>query len=584
MMTKKASRDAAELGGRQAAGLPLVAIDAVPLPLAILDRSGGGVACNGAWRHFFALKGFRRGAGLAELAGCGPCPGSGGCAFPAPDPFHPDVAGAGYSTFHCPSRGSFNATFRPVEDRFLVVSIVHRQAIDGLGTEPDAWFDELVHHDAVTGLYNRVRFRTALDEAIECAQATGTTGTVLLVGVECVSGLDHDANRHAGDAVLREVADRLSGLAGEGGIVARLADDQFGLILPDLCQEELVATFAERVIDRLEKTPITTEVGTVIDVSADVACCRYPDDGRHGIDLLRAVELAMAEGLTQRRPGHRHHAFTAAMREQAELVAQLNSDLRSAIDNGELEVHYQPKMDVRTGVISGMEALARWRHPDRSMISPGVFIPIAERSGQIAAISEWLTHEACRQTRRWKDEGLADLRVAVNISTTQFVRHSVIGTITAALERTGLDPDNLEVEITESVLAQQSEHIDATFDWLRSVGISVAIDDFGTGYSSLSYLRRFAVDKLKIDYSFVRDLHRDPGDATIVRAILRLGHSLGIKVVGEGVELPPQLVFLANEGCDEAQGYLIGRPMPAQDFEAFLRNPPRFTMQGERVS
>jgi EAL domain-containing protein (putative c-di-GMP-specific phosphodiesterase class I) len=264
------------------------------------------------------------------------------------------------------------------------------------------------------------------------------------------------------------------------------------------------------------------------------------------------------------------------MDEAAKRLGLIKLELRHALEREELEVFYQPKIDIQDGHIIGMEALLRWNHPEHGMIPPVQFIPVAERTGLIAPISDWMMREACRQTRVWNDSGIADLRLAVNLSTVQFRRQSVIGTITGILEDTGFDPEKLEVEVTESVLLGDDEVVTETFSWLKAIGIPIAIDDFGTGYSSLSYLMRFAADTVKIDASFIKNLHDNPDGATITRAIISLAHSLKMKVVAEGVELPQHLLFLSDESCDIGQGYLFSRPVPAGEFETMLKQNPNF--------
>src|SRR5258706_449424 len=301
--------------------------------------------------------------------------------------------------------------------------------------------------------------------------------------------------------------------------------------------------------------------------------------------FLTLLEKSLANGATD--PGTMlfvgledfqdvNHFLQPDMDEQAKRLGLIKLELRHALERDELVVFYQPKIDLRTGLIIGMEALLRWRHPEHGMIPPGQFIPVAERTGLIAPISDWMMREACRQTRLWKDTGVADLRLAVNLSTVQFRRQSVIGSITAILEDTGFDPEMLEIEVTESVLLGDDDMVTETFSWLKAIGIPIAIDDFGTGYSSLSYLMRFAADTVKIDASFIKNLHENQDGATITRAIISLAHSLKMKVVAEGVELPQHLMFLVDENCDIGQGYLFGRPVAAADFEALVKTQPNF--------
>jgi diguanylate cyclase (GGDEF)-like protein len=432
--------------------------------------------------------------------------------------------------------------------------------------------DAPTERDDITGLPNRNYFLTLLEKSL--ANGATNPGTMLFVGLEDFQDVNDFLGHALGNALLRGVADRLVHIAGPDASVARLTGVEFALLMPNIKSTDDASVFAERLIHNLQRDAIPVGSTFEIDVNAAIGITRLPDDGDEPGQLMRNADLALSRARASK--SRRYHFFQPDMDEQAKRLGLIKLELRHALERDELVVFYQPKIDLRTGLIIGMEALLRWRHPEHGMIPPGQFIPVAERTGLIAPISDWMMREACRQTRLWKDTGVADLRLAVNLSTVQFRRQSVIGSITAILEDTGFDPEMLEIEVTESVLLGDDDMVTETFSWLKAIGIPIAIDDFGTGYSSLSYLMRFAADTVKIDASFIKNLHENQDGATITRAIISLAHSLKMKVVAEGVELPQHLTFLVDENCDIGQGYLFGRPVAAADFEALVKTQPNF--------
>jgi diguanylate cyclase (GGDEF)-like protein len=427
-------------------------------------------------------------------------------------------------------------------------------------------------HDEITGLPNRNYFLGKLEKSL----ANGATppATLLFVGLEDFQDVNDFLGHALGNALLRGVADRLTSIAGADATVARLTGVEFALLMPNITTTDDASVFAERLIHNLQRDAIPVGSTFEIDVNASIGITRVPEDGDEPGQLMRNADLALSRARASR--SRRYHFFQPEMDEAAKRLGLIKLELRHALEREELVVFYQPKINIRDGNIIGMEALLRWRHPEHGMIPPGQFIPVAERTGLIAPISDWMMRQACRQTRVWNESGLADLVLAVNLSTVQFRRQSVIGTITGILEDTGFDPEKLEVEVTESVLLGDDEIVTETFSWLKAIGIPIAIDDFGTGYSSLSYLMRFAADTVKIDASFIKNLHDNQDGATITRAIISLAHSLKMKVVAEGIELPQHLMFLSSEGCDIGQGYLFSRPVPANEFEALLKQKPNF--------
>jgi diguanylate cyclase (GGDEF)-like protein len=436
--------------------------------------------------------------------------------------------------------------------------------------------------DDITGLPNRSQFLATLETMLSNGEIK--PATMLFVGLEDFQDVNDFLGHALGNALLRGVADRLTNVSGSDATVARLTGVEFALLMPGINSTDDAAVFAERLIHNLQRDAIPVGNTFEIDVNASIGITRFPQDGDEPGQLMRNADLALSRARASR--SRRYHFFQPEMDEAAKRLGVIKLELRHALERDELVVFYQPKVDLNSGLITGMEALLRWRHPDHGMIPPGQFIPVAERTGLIAPISDWMMREACRQTRAWSEAGVADLRVAVNLSTVQFRRQSVIGSITTILEDTGFDPEKLEIEVTESVLLGDDDMVTETFSWLKAIGIPIAIDDFGTGYSSLSYLMRFAADTVKIDASFIKNLHESEDGATITRAIISLAHSLKMKVVAEGIELPQHLAFLSHESCDIGQGYLFARPLPANEFEALIRKQPNFlaaaASQGDR--
>ncbi|HYD97583.1 MAG TPA: GGDEF domain-containing phosphodiesterase, partial [Noviherbaspirillum sp.] len=309
--------------------------------------------------------------------------------------------------------------------------------------------------------------------------------------------------------------------------------------------------------------------GHTISTSFSIGIGLYPADGRDFDTLLKNADSALYHAKDSGRDTY--HFFSASMNVDALARMQLHGNLRKAVKNREFVLHYQPQIDIASGAVIGVEALVRWQRPDEGMVPPGRFIPLAEESGLIVPIGEWVLNEACRQAKAWLDEGLPEMRVAVNLSAQQFKRGDILETVMYALNHSGLSPALLELELTESALLHDTTTVLETLHRMKRIGVQLSIDDFGTGYSSLAYLKRLSVDKLKIDQSFVRDVPGDTDDAAIVKAIIQLGHALQLPVIAEGVETAHQLEFLSSLGCDQAQGYLVSRPLPAAECAAFVR-------------
>ena len=425
----------------------------------------------------------------------------------------------------------------------------------------------LATHDALTGLPNRVLLDDRLTQAVAHADRDGRSFALLVCDLDRFKLVNDSLGHHAGDELLQEVARRLTGLVRTTDTVARFGGDEFVLLITSIHDPEDARRLAARAIEVLQ-APVRI-AGIDVHTSPSIGIAFYPTDGT-SIEALTAHADAAMYCAKQRGRGN-VQCFEGGMNAGSEERVQLESDLHSAIALNQFELYYQPKVNTNTGAVRSAEALIRWVHPKRGLISPDGFIPLAEECGLIGAIGEWVVREACRQARAWQDAGLAPLRISVNLSPSQFRGSGLIDTIRRALDDAGIQPQYLEVELTESAVMSDPEESIAILEQLSSMGVLVSVDDFGTGYSSMSYLRRFPIDKLKIDRVFINEIASRPEDASIVRAIVSLAHSLRLKVVAEGVETPAQLDFLKAVGCDEYQGYHFSRPLPAGEFERVVR-------------
>ncbi|HYD66260.1 putative bifunctional diguanylate cyclase/phosphodiesterase, partial [Azospirillum sp.] len=428
----------------------------------------------------------------------------------------------------------------------------------------------LAHYDALTGLPNRTLLQDRLGHAITAAKRSNGTVAVLFLDLDHFKVINDSLGHTIGDEVLKDVAVRLQQALREVDTVGRLGGDEFIIVLPDAGNAAEVARVAARILDCVcEPMRIKDRDFTI---SPSIGISLYPGDGEDGERLIKNADAAMYQAKAAGR--HAFRFFTTSMDAQLNERLNLEANIRRALDLGEFRLHYQPQIELGSGRVTGLEALIRWAHPDLGMVPPGRFIPVAEESGQIAAISLWVLDEACRQAKLWQAEGLPLQRVAVNVSALQFRSADLPGQVSAALSRHGLPPWCLELEVTEGALIRNVDMAILILKSLKEMGVKVSIDDFGTGYSSLSYLQRFPVDTLKIDRSFVNDVPTDQNDAAIVKAIIGLGSSLGLTVIAEGVETEPQLDFLRRHGCHGAQGYLFSPPMSAEDATRFLRTRP----------
>jgi diguanylate cyclase len=427
---------------------------------------------------------------------------------------------------------------------------------------------ELQHmalHDGLTGLPNRLLLEDRIDQAITQAQRSRSLCAVLFVDLDQFKGVNDSLGHFVGDELLKIISSRLGSSVRSEDTVSRLGGDEFVILLRNIAGSDDAGRIAAKIVELSSKPAriLTHEV----EITASVGICVYPFHGRDSRELIVNADAAMYQAKTFGRNNFQYFTeeTSSAYRERL----RLHSGLRHAIERGEFELHYHPKVDVKEGTIVGMEALVRWRHPEKGLIPPAEFIPAAEETGLILPIGTWVLEEACRQNKAWHDRGLTQLRVAVNISALQFQRN-LLETVSKALQASRLEPRFLEIEITESVVMQNAAEAVLTLEQLSRMGVHISIDDFGTGYSSLSYLKRFPLQTLKIDRSFIREITQDPDDAAIVSAIIALAHNLRLKVVAEGVETEQQLAFLKKLGGDEYQGFYRTKPLPAGEFEQLL--------------
>ena len=431
-----------------------------------------------------------------------------------------------------------------------------------------ARIEQQANYDTLTGLANRSLLNERLQEAIANAEKDGTRLAVVFVDLDRFKFINDSLGHHVGDELLRAIAARLKANMREGDTVARLGGDEFVLLITGERDPDAIAAVLERMLKDISQPWSIPQGDFTFTCSMGVAL--YPDDGQTAETLLKHADSAMYRAKETGR--NNIQFFTAQLNEAITERLELENNLRRALERQQFELNYQPRIDLRTGAVIGAEALIRWRLSDEQTVEPSRFIPVAEEVGLIAPIGKWVLETACAQNKAWQDAGLPPLVVSVNVSARQFRHDDLVHTIAQALDRTKLAPCYLEIELTESAVMHDAERFVAMLNELNDLGVQIAIDDFGTGYSSLSYLKRFPVDRLKVDRSFVQDIATDADDATIVRTIIALGHNLGLKVVAEGVETAEQLAFLRENGCDELQGYLFGAPVPAEEFARLLRS------------
>lgn len=452
------------------------------------------------------------------------------------------------------------------EDQQVVGAVITFDDIsERLATE--AMIERMAYYDGLTGLPNRLLFQERLNQALAQARRQNHQAAVFLLDLDRFKVINDSLGHAVGDQLLKTIAERLHMRFKEVDTVARLGGDEFALVLSDLTETTEVSAIAEVLLEEISRLIVVGSHDLVITPSIGISA--FPADGADGITLLRNAEAALTRAKAERN-GYQFYAPT--MNASSAEWLTLESHLRKAEDRGELFLQYQPQLDSKTGAVVGVEALVRWQHPEKGLISPGTFIPLAEATGLIVPISEWVLRTACLQNVAWQRMGLPPIRMAVNLSGRHLKQHAeLVRLVAATLEETGLESRFLELELTESILMEDVEATIQTLSDLNDLGVTLSIDDFGTGYSSLSYLKRFPIDTLKIDQAFVREITTDEGDAAIVKAVIALAHSLGLTVIAEGVETADQLAFLRQEGCDELQGYFFSRPLKRDDLTNFLQ-------------
>ena len=429
----------------------------------------------------------------------------------------------------------------------------------------------LAQFDSLTGLPNRHLFHDRLTQTMVQAKRSGRPMGMLFIDLDRFKLVNDTLGHGTGDRLLKEAATRLTQCVRSGDTVGRFGGDEFGAILADLGAVGDAGLVAQKIIEALER-PFSLE-GSETYVTASIGITLFPDDGEDAGALIMNSDTAMYRAKEQGRNNYQY--FTREMNERALARVQMEAALRRAIERREFRLHYQPKVDLRSGEICGAEALLRWQHPERGIITPEEFIPVLEETGLILPVGEWVMREACGQTMAWKRAGLATLPVAVNLSARQFQQKDLESAVRDIFTETGVDPSLIDFELTESLLMKNPEAAARTLRGLKRAGVKISVDDFGTGYSSLAYLKRFPIDTLKIDRAFIRDVTTDPEDAAITLAIIGLAHGLKLKVVAECVETESQLNFLSTHACDEMQGYYFAEPAAAAEIEVMLREGRR---------
>ncbi len=424
----------------------------------------------------------------------------------------------------------------------------------------------LAHHDPLTDLPNWVLLRDRFLQAQGQAARSANRVAILFLDLDHFKLVNDTLGHPIGDRLLQAVAERLRHGVRETDTISRQGGDEFVIVLPELADPESAGSIAGKLMEQMHE-PVRVN-GHRLNVTFSLGIALYPDDGEDFDTLMKKADTAMYSAKEAGRNTLRF--FTAAMNVEAAARLKLQNRLQRALEKEELVLYYQPQFDLASGRILGAEALLRWRDPERGLVPPGEFIPVAEDTGLIGPIGEWVIGEACRELRRWHEAGATDLTMAVNLSPVQFRRSRLVEIAARALQENRLPAECLEFELTESLLIREDAAILETLTALKGLGVKLSIDDFGTGYSSLAYLKRFNVDKLKIDQSFIRELCSNPDDEAIVSAVITMARQLRLRTVAEGVENAEQATMLRRFDCDEVQGFLFGRPMPAADFQALL--------------
>lgn len=480
--------------------------------------------------------------------------------------------------------GAFDYIMKPFEPRH-VESVVERalkqsallkekrrykDQLEQLLTERTAEVNRLAYYDTLTGLPNRSLFKDRLEQAVAVSQRAGELLGIVFISLDQLKKVNDTLGHLPGDLLMKQVAERLSSCVTEGDTVARFAGDEFALLLTHIDGTKDVVEMIGSIRDALDP-PFDLD-GQELFATTSVGVCLFPDDGKESQRLLKNAGSALYRAKNS--GGNGYQFYTEDMNVKASKQFALETSLRHAINNEEFVLHYQPRLAVDSLKITGVEALVRWQHPQLGLLSPAEFIPLAEANGMILPIGEWVLRTACRQNREWQQSGFAPMRVGVNVAARQFQEQHLADIVLKILEETGLAPEYLDLELTESSIMSKAQTTIDVLTRLKALGVTISVDDFGTGFSSLAYLKRLPIDTLKIDQSFVRDVTTDPDDAALVMAIVTLAHNLRLQVVAEGVETEEQLKFLQLLRCDEVQGYLFSKPLPAAGLAQVLAISP----------
>jgi diguanylate cyclase (GGDEF)-like protein len=463
--------------------------------------------------------------------------------------------------------------FHPHEVRQIAVAL-------GLKWSAERRITRLAYYDVLTGLPNRAHFQEQLSTALNVAREQGTKLALVYLDLDNFKRVNDTLGHGIGDELLKLMAERLTNVCGGGALagdgsaqsnstsaVARLGGDEFVVLLNDIQGPDEACGIADRVIRALSQPMRLSAHEILVTPSAGIAI--YPADGADAEMLCRNADLAMY--FSKRRGAGQYALYQETMNARGLQRLTIEAQLRNALARNELSLHYQPEVHLGSGIVSGLEALLRWTNVELGSVPPVDFIPIAEETGMILPIGEWVLRTACGQAKAWHDEGLQAGRIAVNVSSVQLAQQNFASVVAAVLRETGLAPELLELEITESLVMQDEARTQRIFAELKQIGVSIAIDDFGTGYSNFGRLRGLSVDRLKIDRSFVHRMHSDPDDRALVSAMIKMAQTIGIEVIAEGVEDFSQLLKLQDEHCDQAQGFLLSRPLPAADARVFLK-------------
>ncbi len=463
---------------------------------------------------------------------------------------------------------------RQANEKLVIATIEARNLTDQVQMANDQ-LDHLAHHDVLTDLPNRILLQDRLSQAIELAHRQGRQLAVMFMDLDQFKHINDSLGHTVGDQLLQSVAQRLVGCVRQSDTISRQGGDEFVLLLPFIEHPEDAALSAQKILTALAE-PYHIDLHDLY-VSVSIGISIYPDDGQDAETLIKNADAAMYNAKENGRNNYKF--FKQDMNARAVRRQSTEASLRRALELQEFVLHYQPKINFRSGTIVGVEALIRWRHPERGLLLPAQFVPIAEDCSLILPIGRWVLRETCLQARAWRRAGLPPITVAVNTSALEFRDKDFLENIRATLVSTGLEPHYLQLELTESVLMRDAESANSVLHALADMGVKLAVDDFGTGYSSLAYLRHFPIDTLKIDQSFVSHMTSNPDDAIIVSTVISMGKSLKQLIIAEGVETPEQYAFLLAQHCDEGQGYYFCRPLESEAFTTLLKTgvPPSFS-------